>query len=327
MNFRNIQDMNQVILKEIHKIPRNFDLIVGVPRSGMLPANLLALYLNLPYTDLHSFINGHIYKAGERGQYFDIQQFKNVLVVDDSVSSGSALKKCKASLVDLESKFNLKYAAIYVDPSKLNSVDYYFESVGIPRYFQWNIFNHSTLDKACFDIDGVLCVDPTPEQNDDGQKYREFILNAAPLYIPKSKIGTLVTSRLEKYRAETEIWLDKQGIKYDNLVMLDLPDQKARQKANCHGTHKANTYKESKYNLFIESELTQAIDINRITKKPVFCTQNFEMIFNSQSFAYNLKSGRYFPLLRKVALKLRDKLRNLKQKIKNNTKKELVEIN
>lgn len=309
MNFRNLSDLNQTILKGIHMIPRDFDLIVGVPRSGMLPANLLALYLNLPYTDLHSFINGHIYKAGERGQYFDIAQFKNILVVDDSVSSGSAMKKCKDSLAHLESKFNLKYAAIYVLPGKQNTVDYSFETVGIPRYFQWNIFNHSTLDKACFDIDGVLCVDPTPEQNDDGPKYRDFILNATPLYIPKAKIGALVTSRLEKYREETEIWLKNNGIKYDKLVMLDLPNAKARQKANNHGGHKAKEYKDNYYNLFFESELHQAIEINRITQKPVFCTQNFQMIFDSQSLAYNIKSGKYFPFLRKIALKVRDKIR------------------
>jgi len=309
MNFRNITNLNQVILKEIHKIPRDFDLIVGVPRSGMLPANLMALYLNLPYTDLHSFINGHIYKAGERGQYFDIKQFKKVLVVDDSVSSGSAMKKCKDSLAHLESDFNLKYAAIYVLPGKEKTVDYHFEVVGIPRYFQWNIFNHSTLDKACFDIDGVLCVDPTKEQNDDGPKYKDFILKAPPLYIPKAKIGCLVTSRLEKYRKETEIWLKNHNIKYDKLVMLDLPNAKARQKANNHGGHKAKEYQNSYYNLFFESELHQALEINRITKKPVFCTQNFEMIFDSQSVAYNIKSGKYFPFLRKMALKVRDKIK------------------
>ena len=46
MNYRNIADLNNTILQRLHIIPRDFDLIVGVPRSGMLPANLLALYLN-----------------------------------------------------------------------------------------------------------------------------------------------------------------------------------------------------------------------------------------------------------------------------------------
>ena len=34
--------------------------------------------------------------------------------------------------------------------------------------------NHTTLEKACFDIDGVLCVDPADEQNDDGENYTDF---------------------------------------------------------------------------------------------------------------------------------------------------------
>jgi len=326
MNYRSINDLNEVILKRIHIIPRDFDLVVGVPRSGMLPANLLALYLNLPYTDIHSFKNGFIYKSGARKQYFNQSDYKKVLVVDDSIASGSALKECKKELAALSSKFELKYCVVYATKEKAHLVDFAFENVSTPRYFQWNIFNHSTLDKACFDIDGVLCVDPTPEQNDDGPKYREFILNAAPLYLPKSKIGVLVTSRLEKFRNETEIWLKKHGVNYDSLIMLDLPNQKARQKANCHGIHKANKYKENKYNLFVESELGQAIEINRLTKKPVFCTQNFEMIFDSQSYAYNLKSGKYFPFLRKIALRLRDYLRKLKHSLVNN-KKVLVKAN
>ena len=118
MNYRNISDLNQVILKRISMIPRDFDLIVGIPRSGMLPANLLALYLNRPYTDLNSFINGHIYKAGARGQFFDIGQFKKVLVVDDSIASGSAMNKCKASLEHLSEKFDIEYCCVYAAPGK-----------------------------------------------------------------------------------------------------------------------------------------------------------------------------------------------------------------
>lgn len=314
MYYRNISDLNQIILKRLNVLPRNFDLIVGIPRSGMLPANLLALYLNRPYTDIDSFLNGHIYKSGERGQFFDIKQFKKVLVVDDSIASGSAMQKSKDRLKALENDFDIKYCAIYVVPGKEKKVDYLFEVVPLPRYFQWNVFNHTSLEKACFDIDGVLCIDPTGEQNDDGEKYREFILNAPPLFIPGAKIGTLVTSRLEKYRTETETWLKNNNIRYNELIMLDLPDMKARQKANNHAEHKAKYYMEKPYVLFIESSLSQALEINRITKKPVLCTENFEMIFDAQSFSYNLKSGKYLPFLRETALKIRNKLRALKAK-------------
>jgi uncharacterized HAD superfamily protein/hypoxanthine phosphoribosyltransferase len=314
MYYRNITDLNNIILKKLSLIPRDIDLIVGVPRSGMLPANLLALYLNRPYTDIHSFLNGHIYKAGARGQFFDSKEFRKILVVDDSVGSGKAMMEVKNDLKDISSDFDIKYCCIYMMPGKEKMVDYYFEIVPLPRYFQWNILNHTSLEKACFDIDGVLCVDPAPEQNDDGPKYIDFILNAQPLYIPGSMIGTIVTSRLEKYRKETEDWLKRNNVKYKELVMLDLPDMAARQKANSHAPHKAKTYMSKPYVLFFESEMYQAREINRITKKPVLCTETFEMIFDSESVLYNLKSGKYFPGLKNYALKVRDKIRKMKQK-------------
>lgn len=315
MNYRSINDLNEVILKRIHIIPRDIDLVVGIPRSGMLPANLIALYLNLPYTDIHSFIKGYSYGSGDRKQFFESTDFKKILIVDDSIASGSALKECKENLKHLNSKYEFVYCAIYAVPEKKFFVDFVFETVATPRYFQWNILNHKTLEKACFDIDGVLCVDPSPKQNDDGEEYRSFLMSAKPLFIPKSKIGTLVTSRLEKYRNETEFWLKDNNVKYDKLVMLDLPDMKARQRSNCHASHKAGEYKLSKYNLFVESDFSQALEINRISGKPVFCTENFQMIFDNQSLTYNIKSGKHLPFLRAFALKIRNRIRTMNWRI------------
>lgn len=315
MYYRKVADLNEIILKRLSIIPHDINLIVGIPRSGMLPANMLALYLNKPLSDIDSFLNGHIYKAGERGQFFTPDTQSKVLVVDDSISSGSAMLKAKKQLGELEDKFDIRYCAIYVIPGKEHLVDYYFELVPLPRYFQWNIFNHIFLEKACFDIDGVLCVDPLPEQNDDGPRYRDFLLNAAPLYIPGCPVGTLVTSRLEKYRPETVLWLQKYNIRYKELIMLDLPDMEARQKANNHAEFKASVYKDSSYVLFFESSLRQALEINNLTRKPVYCTENFEMIYEAESALYNVISGKSLPFLRKSALCLRNTLRKLKRRM------------
>ena len=93
--------------------------------------------------------------------------------------------------------------------------------------------------------------------------------------------------------------------------MLDLPNKEARQKANCPASHKANEYRLNPYKLFIESSLPQAIEINKITGKPVLCTENFEMIFDSQSVLYNIKNGQSLPLVRKGLLKLRDLIKKI----------------
>jgi hypothetical protein len=42
----------------------SFDLIAGLPRSGMNPAYMSALYLNINCTDLNSFINNTPLKIG-----------------------------------------------------------------------------------------------------------------------------------------------------------------------------------------------------------------------------------------------------------------------
>lgn len=310
MNYRNIDDLNHCILKHINILPRDFDLIVGIPRSGMFPANLLALYLNLPVTDLDSFHNNHIYQTGERGKTLNMTNIYKVLIVDDSIATGNAIRKCRKLLADVENRYEIQYCAIYAVPLQTQNIDYYFEIIDYPRFFQWNILNHEILKKTCMDIDGVLCVDPTSEENDDGEKYRHFLLNAHPLFIPKVTVGTLVTSRLEKYRLETEQWLKDNHVKYDKLVMLDLPDMTARQRANCHASFKAAEYGSSSDNmLFVESSMAQAIEINRLTKKPVLCTETFQMIYESKSLYYNLKSGETLPWLRRFLIKMRNRLK------------------
>lgn len=315
MYYRSINDLNAIISQRLHILPHDFDLIVGIPRSGMFPANLIALYLNLPVTDLDSFCNGHIYKAGERGEHFNMTSFKKILIVDDSISKGTALEKCKERIKEISSPYEIKYCVIYATPNKVNDVDFYFEAVPQPRYFQWNIMNHSILKKTCFDIDGVLCANPTPEENDDGERYRHFLLNASPLFIPKVPIGTLVTSRLEKYRSETEIWLNQNGIQYNKLVMLNLPDMRARQRLNCHAAFKAKEYGSSlNYTLFIESDMNQAIEINRITQKPVLCTENFQLIYNSRSLIYGIKTGSSIPWLRHWAFSLKNRINDILRK-------------
>ena len=77
-------------------------------------------------------------------------------------------------------------------------VDIYFELVGYKRLYEWNIFHRDYLQHACLDIDGVLCVDPSQDEDDDGHKYINFLNNAKPYLLPSYKVHSLVTNRLEK---------------------------------------------------------------------------------------------------------------------------------
>ena len=278
MNYRSIAQLNNIIIKNLDKIPYDIDLVVGIPRSGIIPADLIALYRNIPYVSLNELEKGIIFSGGERLKSFDVNNIKNVLIVDDSLYSGNALAKCKKRIENVPYNFNYIFAAIFVVPENIHLIDIYFEILAPPRVFQWNIMHHPYLSQSCVDIDGVLCIDPTEKENDDGPLYEDFILNAKPFFIPTVKINTIVSCRLEKYRKQTEKWLSKYNITYDNLILLNLPNKEARIKWNKYGEYKADIYIKSNCELFIESSSNQAYKIAKISNKPVFCIENFEML-------------------------------------------------
>lgn len=286
INYRSVGDMNEALIKNLYKFPHDIDLVVGIPRSGMLPANLLALYLNKPFTDIDSFIEGRIYSSGERGSFIDRTKSSKVIVIDDSINSGNALNKAKAKLKDFVNKnqnIKLQYGVVYATTESKEKVDYYCEIIDGSRVFQWNIFHHSgIIPFSIFDIDGVLC--PNPPIDDDGPNYINYISNAPLLYKPSVTIDQLVSCRLEKYRNITEKWLNENGIKYNKLIMLNFKTKEERQAWGKHGEFKGKIYKRSKDILFVESSLMEAQKIFEISKKPVFCTENFMMINDESTY-------------------------------------------
>lgn len=134
------------------------------------------------------------------------------------------------------------------------------------------------LEYCCVDIDGVLCEDPSFFENDDGKRYRAFLKNAQPKLIPTRKIGYIVTTRLEKYRSETEAWLRKNCIEYDHLVMMDCRSAKERIRKGNHGVFKGEIFKKTNCSVFIESNYEQAIEICKISGKQVFCAEKSVLI-------------------------------------------------
>ena len=282
MNFVTYEQMIQSVYRNLHKIPRDVDLIVGVPRSGMLVAHVVALDLNLPFTDLAGFVDGRMIGTGDTRKRKDwiqsVYDAKHILVVDDSISKGDAIKKAKKTVEESFYTGKVSYFVAYALPTYFACVDIFFEFCNHPRMFEWNYLHHWGLKNTCMDIDGVLCKDPTFLQNNDGERYVDFLRTATPNVIPTKPIGYLVTGRLEKYRSETEQWLEKNGVQYDHLIMLDCENAKLRAKVS-QGAFKAEVYREKKdCFLFIESSLEQALEICKISGKQVYCTENHALI-------------------------------------------------
>lgn len=297
MNIITVAELNQDIVNGLCKIPMDIDVIVGVPRSGMLIAALIALHMNKPLTDIDSYVNGKLYESGHTknisANIDSVSLVKKILIVEDSSYSGRSIKEAKAKVSSINDNSVEKiFFAAYVTREAADNVDIYFRIVNPPRVFEWNFMHNTLLERACVDIDGVLCEDPTKEENDDGEKYTNFILNARPKYIPTRKIGWIVTSRLEKYREQTEIWLKKYGIEYDHLVMMNVATAEERQRLGNHARFKAEVFKkESSAIWFVESEKRQAKEIAEISGKDVFC---IDSNYVYQASALNQLKGRIY---------------------------------
>lgn len=279
MNYRSVDDLQTDTRRFAEELSADVDLVVGIPRSGLLVSNLLCLYLDVPMTDVDGLCEGRVFDTGRRfedGLSFD--ELDRVLVVDDSVLTGNQMTETREHLDERDFPFDLSYAALYISSWGHKYVDHWQDLVPVPRVFEWNVLHHPKLENFCVDIDGVLCRDPTPEENDDGENYREFVSGVEPNIVPSQRIGWLVTCRLEKYREETEAWLDAHGVEYDNLVMMDYPDKQTRQERGNHGQYKAEVYQSSGADLFIESNPDQAAEICQRTNKPVFCYDSQEML-------------------------------------------------
>jgi uncharacterized HAD superfamily protein len=283
MNFRSYADLARTVARWQEELPRDFALVCGVPRSGLMAASLLALQWNLPLTDVASLAAGRVngggrrlgFDAGGLDRFLDTP--RKILVVEDSVAGGNGIRAAREQLAGLAARHELKFAAVYAAPEGRRAVDYAAEILPLPRVFEWNLFHHPLLNEACLDIDGVLCRDPSDEENDDGLRYREFLTNAPPRHLPSVEVGWLVTSRLEKYRPETEAWLRRQGVRHRELLMLDLPDARTRRESGAAIPFKAEHYRRTGARLFIESDARQAAEIARLAGRPVLATDSMEL--------------------------------------------------
>lgn len=284
MEYRTVAQLDDAVVSWLAELPRDIDIVAGVPRSGLLVANLLALHLNVPMTDVAGIVEGRVIQSGARFNGSDARLFlskpRHVLVVDDSVCSGSAMAKVKAQLAAAGLPHRITFAAVYMAPeARLDGhVDLYREVVDMPRVFEWNLMHGTVLANSCVDIDGVLCLDPTDEENDDGERYARFLRDTPPLLLPTAPVAWLVTSRLEKYRKQTAEWLARHEVRYGGLRMMQYPDMAARRAAQAYARFKADIYVETGAWLFIESDAALASKIAALSGRSVFCTETREML-------------------------------------------------
>lgn len=274
LNFRSIEHLNLAIVKNLDKIRSlKIDLIVGIPRSGMLPASLIATHLQLPFTDIDSYNSNRWYVRSKKVTVpSDIpNKPMRVLLVDDTINTGNAMRTVLASI--RKSNDTIIKFAVYGSPkNKPGDIDFVCEECPLPRAFQWNLWKHNDARNWATDMDGVLCRDPNKKENDRGPRLEQFYKTAEPKFLFTKPIKHVITSREERFRKVTEEWLSRHNINYESLIMKPTGAPGGNQS---HAEYKANTLKRlSGIDLYIESDPKQAKIMSQYINIPVWCTDN-----------------------------------------------------
>ena len=266
LSYLTYDDLHRDVMALERRLPRDIVGVVGIPRSGMLPASIIALHRNLP---LASSCNLRWLHGGERCPP-NTQRCGKLLVVDDSCYRGTAMERARLNL-GAATRSDLVFAAVYGHPDTPpgRQPDFVGRIVPGPRYFAWNLFRHADLKDAMLDLDGVLCVDPPVSDSLDADAYAAWLPNAEPLNIPSVKVGAICTNRLRGHRAATEAWLAKHGVQYGELIMSPYDNPEKRERGPIHGWNKGEAYLASRCNLFVESDDGQARVIRESANKPV----------------------------------------------------------
>ena len=259
-DFRSVAEMSRRIALDLWRVPESVDVVVAVPQSGGLPAAFLGLQIGRPVVDLDWFLES------------DGSAVAHALIVDDICRTGATMTAARKRVAARFPDLRLTTLAVYCQRGAEAHVDIALETAESELLLEWSLFRSPVMARACLDMDGILCGDATVEQDDDGPRYLDFLAMTARHAVPRGRIHRIVTSRLEKYRAETEAWLAGQGIEYDALTMLDLPSEAERRRLRPQGRFKAEIYRsDPDAILFVESETWQAREIARaVPGKAVF---------------------------------------------------------
>ena len=270
-----VEDCKQHLIPKLSKM--NISGVLGVPRSGMLPASICALWLNVPIyvvnkegsLDIMSNVSSF---GGSRMERFKERE-GSILLIDDTLSTGRAMNNV---LSNIKSDENILKCSVYVRPEIKDEVDVYGLALHHPYLLEWCFFNTSHMNISLLDFDGIFSPDVPVDIANDEEKYTEYITNVEPLY---HRLPTLfqckgiVTARLEKYRDITEAWLNKHNVKYGQLHMYPTEKEQARNANHIEeiSTFKAEIYSRIPAKIFVESNQREAVLINKKSEKFVVC--------------------------------------------------------
>lgn len=288
MNFVNFSRFYADIAAWERTLPQ-FDAVCGIPRSGVIPAAYIAVRRNIRLVDFSAALND-LKTSIENAPLREVNPIAKkphgyrLLIVDDSTTAlGTTIKSLKGRLSVIP-PVEVSYGAVYCENRKSCAADFWHEEISLPRLFEWNWCRHVNLSRLVLDMDGVICEDFVAHQErSEDSDFVKHVEQARPIWLPERPVLAIATSRLERYRKQTEVWLAGHGVHYGSLHMHPADSPEERRALGDHADRKASVY--SRYPralLFVESELKQAQRIRRLSGRPVLCTATMTLVSNGR---------------------------------------------
>jgi orotate phosphoribosyltransferase len=261
-------------------LPADTVKIVGVARSGLCAATMVAMIRHLPL-DIARQSKGDVIEGGNGWRLTHVSRPPGegtVVVIDDTTMTGNSVKHVVPFVRAAYPAANVISAVVYCNPTAKTKPDLFARELPWPHLLEWNLFNSVLSPSTATDFDGILCRDCMPHEDDDGPRYQNFLRTAEPLYpMRKVAIPLIVTARLERYRAETLAWLERNGMRAEKIIMGPWADNRERARVDI-GAWKGEHYKAwskgrtgIKPLLFVESDERQAKRAAQVSGGLVVC--------------------------------------------------------
>lgn len=246
------------------RLPRKYDLIVGIPRAGLLFGNFMAMELSIPLSTPETVENFW------QSKVMDDKPIKSILIVEDMTKNGTQVLPLKRTLQTIYPKAIIHIGAVFQPEGGLD-LDTFGAKIDCRSITEWDFLDEQVYQNVAVDMDGVLCQDVPPGITERG--FEIWAKDAVPYLIPRFRIQAIITSRLEKTRALTDDWLRRNGVKYYNLLCDPSPTLEDRDligwKVHCINWRKPE--------VFVESDDRVAQEVHWRTGVPVICVSTMKI--------------------------------------------------
>jgi adenine/guanine phosphoribosyltransferase-like PRPP-binding protein len=226
------------------RLPSRIDVVIGIPRSGLIPASMIATSLGCPLTTPDLFAEGRFWTS-RLLEPPSPDSIRSILLVDDSIDRGSSLEAARRRIEAADGDHRITTLAVVAHhPDAQRLVDLHHCVLPHPTLFEWNLMHAKTMTTLSASLRGVL-------DRPDG--------------VPRYTIDRVLAEGSEADRDATVAWLHERGVRYETLVMLA-------------GRSEREVLGASRPDLHFEGSLEKAHEIFEATGIPTLSFEAMELV-------------------------------------------------